>query len=261
MKKKNRPINRRMPIIIFALLVGVIIIFALIANMIETSTRQGNYLATMTAFVADSTGIAQSSTQIVQANMTWLAPTIEFEETAIAELRANPTLALTPFNIEMAYNIALHQHTVTPNKRPDDCYLIADFFHLQESANDIESYLLESDSGAFVKEEFYGFVKVSTAGVWGTTECYDKFQPVYTSITVWAEGRIDQDSLEDDTRLIFEAIASNFDDFEYLTPIEANIEVTIYYPDDESYLKANWQQIVKALEGDDLIISLGGLQK
>jgi len=265
MKKKNRPINR-IPIIIFALVVGFIIIIVLVANMIETSTRQTNLVATVTAFIADSTGTQQSryesGTQVVQANMTELAPTIEYEETAIAEMRANPTLALTPFNIEMAFNIAMRQHTATPSKRSDNCYLIADYFHLSESVNDIESYLLKSDSDAFVKEEFYSFVRVSTAGVWGATEFCDQFQPVYTSITVWAETDLDQDSVEDDTKLIFEAIASNFDGFEYLTPIEANIEVTIVYTDDESYLKANWQQIQDALSQDgDLITSLGGLRQ
>ena len=256
MKKKNRPINRRMPIIIFALIVGFSVIVALVTNMIETSTRHANLVATLNTFKETQTA--------VHFNATAFAPTIEFERIALTKIKEDPTLALTytPFYAEMAFNEAMRQQTATPNKRADNCYLIPDFIQLQESANNIKSYLLKSDSDAFVKEEFYSFVKVSTAGVWGATEFCDQFQPVYTAITVWVEGHIDQDSLDDDTRLIFEAIASNFDGFEYLTPIQANIEVTIVYTDDESHLKANWQQIQDALsQSDDLIATLGGLQK
>jgi len=255
MKKKNRPINR-IPIIIFALVVGFIIIFVLVANMIQTSTLQANLVATLNDFKETQTA--------VHFNATAFAPTIEFERIALTKIKENPTLALTytPFYAEMAFNEAMRQHTATPNKRSDNCYLIADYFQLQESANDIESYLLKSDSDAFVKKEFYSFVRVSTAGVWGATEFCDKFQPVYTAITVWAEGHINQDSLDDATRLIFEAITSHLDGFEYLTPIEANITVTIYFTDDESYLQANWQQIkIDLSQSDDLITSLGGLRQ
>ncbi len=249
MKKKNRPTDRRTPIIIFALIVGFSIIVTVVANLIQTSNRKANLVATVTAFVAESTGTQQT----IQTNATEQAPTIEFEQIALTKIKEDPSLALTytPFYAEIAFNEAIRQHTATPNKPSDTCELVAHYFVLQELATDIEAQLLET--------EFNASIFISTTGVYGAV-C-GQFHSVHTLIRVWIE--IDKDPIitENNMKLMIDAIDSNFDQFEYLTPIQSNIKVIFHSLEGEFYLETNWQQIQEALlsEDGDLIASMGGL--